>query len=230
LWATFLERVIDPVTWFTLALTVVAIFQYYLTKDGLEETRKAAQAAVDSAHAAKASADAVKIIHRQWIEISDWEAEAIEHTKVPMLEFRINMTLANKSALPVVIRTVRAAFGRGKGAHEWYNSDLGPGETMHASVSRIFTGEERERFETSRPSLVIEGWVHFFDAFGDPQDQPFGKYFQFGPTNGKPIHIRNVAGLNKSLAELAAEWPLNEPTEYTQPTPKAEHKPEERKA
>lgn len=177
-----------------------------------------------AADAAKSSADAIKIINRQWLAIEDWEVTHSSLGNTGILRVVVWAWIHNKTNLPVFVRTMRGTINGKRAGHEWLNSDLTPQNRLQVSIDRLYQGEERVKFESSRPTLAVEGWVHFYDVFGDEQSQRFGAYIDYTFGGPKPV-IRGLAGLNKSLAQLADEWPLDEPTQYTRYQPQTEKKP-----
>lgn len=205
--------------WIGIVVTLAAVIAAFITLDKLERqtkaTEDAAKAAIDSAAAAKVSADAIKVIHRQWLHVGDWQVSRGILGTTGDLQVRVSAWVKNKTELPLFVRTMRGTIGLKKASHEWVNAEVMPGTGIQLSIDCLYRGQERVAFEAAPPSLAVQGWVHFFDAFGDEQRQPFGAYIDYSAGGLNPL-VRGLAGLNKSLAKLAAEWPLDEPTQYTQ--------------
>jgi len=201
--------------WLTGGLFLIGLITGCFVAWQAWETRK-------SADAAKASAGAVKVIHQQWIAISDWKAQATEHTAYPRVELGVGIKLTNTSPLPMVIRAVRATVA-GSRTYQWHSRDLGPGETMFAGAQKTFHGDEIEKFKKA-PMIYVIGWIHFYDAFGDEREQPFGKALVFGEDGRIPRHIISVPWFKMKITELAAQWPFDASEEHTQHQPKADKK------
>lgn len=175
--------------------------------DGLEETRKATAAAI-------ASADALKVIHRQWLEVRSWQCavESISTKPDDLIQATVSITITNTSQLPLTIRTVRCYINRYKGGHAWSNTILGPHATSTESVFLLLPETEKNTWKTKGSlTFVVAGWVHFWDAFGEPQEQMIGAWCKI--TQRGHLTVRGVGDLPRNLRRMSTEdpWPMSEP-------------------
>jgi hypothetical protein len=85
--------------------------------------------------------------------------------------------------------------------------DIAPGDNSVESVFYILTDDETASFRrTGVLKFAVAGWIHFEDAFGEIQNQPFGKYVEISDGNA---HARGLASYAAYLKKLAREWPFD---------------------
>jgi hypothetical protein len=166
-----------------------------------------------SADAAKASSDALKVVHRQWLQIGPWEITIAPLGKTGKIHVMFRVRVVNTSKLPLTIRTVRCYINGKKGGHAWSNGTIGPDENHWEEMFAILTDAEQAAYEKSghRATFVLAGWVDYWDAFNETQQQMIGAHLTFAP--GQQIQVRGLADLPRNLGRMAREnpWPLEEP-------------------
>jgi hypothetical protein len=116
LWPKFLDRLIDPVTWFTGLLFLVGLWQWKAMKAGLAQTRESNAATRKSNEIAER---ALMLNARSWLVAqieppSDWKSETS----------CINVTVRNVGRIPAVIRRYGCEFIYG-GISRPEDEDLG---------------------------------------------------------------------------------------------------------
>ena len=167
--------------------------------------------AQQSADAAKASADALKIVHRQWLQVGAPAFSMQSLGVTGTLNVTLHIPVRNTSQLPLTIRTVRCYINAGKCGHAWSNKTLGPNEVSEEEVFYLLRPDEKARWEKDqRLRLIVAGWIHFWDAFNDPQEQMIGACYDINKT---VIDVRGLADLPRNLGRMAREnpWPFTEP-------------------
>ena len=206
---------IDVLTLIVLTLTgAVVAWQAW-------ETRKSADASAKASEAAQTSSAALKVIHSQWIEISELSCDvhglAVREDGAlkPVHLVTVSMKLTNNTDLPLTIRTVKCVINRIVGNHSWINAELSPRQFTRPSVSKMLDDPEVERFKEGKLKLLVAGWIYFFDAFGDEHQQPVGVMFQEVREN---VHEqtsytpRSLANMRQNIQRLTRDFgPLIEP-------------------
>jgi len=117
------------------------------------------------------------------------------------------------------LRVQRCYINARRGGYEWSNVTLGPGEQSTEQVFSRLTDTERNSLQTSgKVSFVLMGWIDYWDAFNDPQQQMIGAFIEFtaGPeaiAYGSATVARPIADMPRNLGRMVREnpWPLDEP-------------------
>lgn len=169
----FRERLVDPVTWFTGVLLLVAIWQLSLTERSL------------------------RLLNRPWLDTDGWRAAYRE----PFLA--IDFSILNPSKTPARIRSMQSEVAvteiPGVAVSRLETMDntvrdtqdvkilLTPGRTHLASIhfARIdlrdpFSAAVRDAFEQEGLILVIKGRITYADIFGATHVRKFGQICQWG--------------------------------------------------
>jgi hypothetical protein len=184
-------------------------------RDGLEVTRGAADAAKGSADAARRSAEAgvvaakaLKVIHRQWISVHDW---GFETWTIPNygVEGRVSVDITNNTPLPLTLFTVRCYFGGSKGGHSVADQLLEPTATTRQTVTHRMDDKQLADYQAGHLTLVLSGWVHYWDAFGDLQSQVIGVCLEHIGPKAQPA-ARGVSGLMRNMPRMEKDWPVQE--------------------
>jgi hypothetical protein len=164
-----------------------------------------------AANAAQKSADALNIVHRQWLQIVEWNRRS-NPSGTDQLNITVTVRIRNTSPLPLTIRTVRCYVNRGKATHGWSNQTLGPKEETVEDVFYVLTETEKAKWQNDGLlRLILAGWIHYWDAFSEPREQIIGASLDIYSSG--ELDVRGVADLPRNLARIARNnpWPLNEP-------------------
>jgi hypothetical protein len=175
--------------------------QTFIMNGQLKYTEKAA-------NAAQKSADAIRVIHRQWIHIGGWRFETWNVPTVG-LHAQVIVEITNKTPLPLTIFAVRCYINGRKAAYSVADAMLPPGVTTHQTVSHLMNERELAEYSARRLRLVVAGWVHYWDAFGDIQSQIIGVCLEHIAPGVQPT-TRGVSGLMRKMPRMEKDWPIQE--------------------
>jgi hypothetical protein len=166
-------------------------------------------AAKVAADAAKVSADALKIVHRQWLEVKHWDCSIarLPGIKTGIMNATIRVAFMNTSPLPLTIRAGRGYINGRKGGYAWVNTTVGPNSIGTVELLHMLNDREKGIWHLHRQlGLVVAGWVHYWDAFGDPQEQMFGAKLEVFPASAD---WRDLADLPHNLRRMARKDPFD---------------------
>jgi hypothetical protein len=162
---------------------------------GLAETRKATEA--------------LKTINRQWVKVERWMFNAWNVPKVG-LHAEVIVEISNKTPLPLTIFAVRCYINDRKGSYGVADEYLVPDATTQQAVKIVMNERELAEYNARRLRLVITGWVHYWDAFGDLHSEIIAACLEhIGPGVAKPS-VRGVAGVMRKMPRMEKEWPVQE--------------------
>lgn len=73
---------------------------------------------------------------------------------------------------------------------------------------------ELAEYKAGRLRLIVTGWVHFWDAFGELQSEIVAACLEhIGPGITEPSR-RGVAGVMRKMPRMEKEWPIQEMIEW----------------
>jgi hypothetical protein len=198
-------RSIQWSNWILAGVGIAGIIVALKTLWAIEEQVEANRIEAD---ASKTSAEALKVIHRQWVNVHGWDCTIAPLGDTKAWRITSILEITNETPLPLTIITVRCQFNKSKGAYEWGDRFLEPRHTHKATVSSFLSADEVADYSAGkRLVFLISGWVHFYDAFGDIQNQAIGCFCAM-QRNRNPI-FRRLAGLKKNTDKLLKQWPLD---------------------
>jgi hypothetical protein len=184
LWPKFLERAVDPVTWFTGLLLLVSFFQLLAMRhqsqhmsEGLELT-KVSNAISD--RTAAAAAEALKITQRGPIGIISAEFERFNLEQPPTLALRIR----NFGHAPVSLKEMTTNIWTGAPLPEQPKRDpwkqiggVVPPEQVVGFRSYFekapFSKEDGDRFRAEAFTVHVYGAIRYNDGFGTIRELGF---------------------------------------------------------
>ena len=175
----FLERVVDPVTWFTFGLLVLGILQYLAMRrqadymqQGLADTKMAAKAALRSA---KVGQKQLLAAHEQWLDFVDWHANYVEFKGDRPAAIDVGFRLLNNTAHKIIVTGIAVNTNADSTIDEVLNLTLPPrrGYPMSAPEWTIDTTERRTNYQNGVASFRVHGVIDFTNVIGEKQKQPF---------------------------------------------------------
>ena len=197
LWEVFLQRLIDPVTWFTGGLLWLAILQYRAMRRQADYMLEGLAATQDAAKAAKKSADATLVLNQQWLITDHWRMEETEQ------RIDVHFALVNPTSMAVTVTYVMVRDIAPEG--EAYQQEsasvrvLLPHNWYGLTVTRpLQDATDRQRFADGKLRIIIIGLVGFTDAFGKDKRQPFGALCECGPNRIETTDLD---------ASVIGQWP-----------------------
>jgi hypothetical protein len=183
----FLGKLLDPILWVTIAIACFARQQVlvYRRQAGLLERQAGVmedqlKATHISAQAAKDSADALKLLNRQWVNFENWEGKvylSIGTKETHLLHVRF--VVVNRTTQPMDFQHVE--YGPASTGNPDYPKHLlAPNEGIQEQMSIALSADYVTRYFDKTADLIIYGAAYFIDVFGQWQRQPFSVTCQIG--------------------------------------------------
>jgi hypothetical protein len=200
LMATFLEKLVDPVTWFTLLLLIVSALQWCAMRRQSELMRRSLVATRRSNHIARSASEvadrSLRLLNKPWLDTDGWTVREIrgpdpqEGWEGPLESLRIEFNIVNPSNTPATIYRVSVTdIGSGSPAKDWtVESDIGNlitpgGRHPHAAeiLAEDLVARQISDYEKGRGVVIeIRGVVYFTDLFDNERTPQKWRERHFG--------------------------------------------------
>lgn len=157
---------------FTRWLTYLTFIQAFIGTVALLLTRRAANAARDSADSAKQSANALKLINRQWVDVREYDFSTDAAGPRFIVHFK------NSTPRPITLtRLIVLSSKAGDGLDQSGLDQILIPQDTYEGVLELDQADANGFFaEGQRVEMDVVGAIYFNDSFGDPQRQLFGRY------------------------------------------------------
>ncbi len=153
-----------------------------------------------AANAATRSSNALKVLHRQWLDTSEFELRPQTIDGRTGLEVRFVIT--NNTPLPLMVSRVRCFINGTLNGLDVYQP-LGPQgryRIPRSCLNLFLPPDEAVTFRgPTGITLTVAGWVDFTDTFEEPRSQPFARVvspcrfdavdYPFGQYHGSMIEL-----------------------------------------
>jgi hypothetical protein len=128
-----------------------------------------------------------KSLKRQWLDLEGWK---VEGPFVPLIKtpatipdeavLTIHFKIVNSTDMPLKLRTMKL-FVTGRDQYSTIRMGLTPNAGIPRDWPITLRKEEADLYGENRLVLNIFGIISYIDAFGERQQQSFGKVCQCGP-------------------------------------------------
>jgi hypothetical protein len=136
----------------------------------------AAEAAKDSAEAALRGIKLQEVLNKQWVDFDlqgvKIKGERAEGTDQFMVV--IATSLINPTTMPLTINGFKVTAGKGRTNESRFNVGVPPNQGIPIGIPIRLSNEQVDHYRRNQLAFNFIGAVFFTDAFGQPQEQPFG--------------------------------------------------------
>jgi hypothetical protein len=197
LWSKFLERLVDPVTWFTGGLLFLAYRQWNAMRDGLAETKRAANATAEATRIADTN---LRLAYRPFFDLKEvFCKELVTDGDTYVLE--VGYKLYNASTAPAEIVGLDYALDvAGLPEENWVHAATGSAYRTTLAPGRGYDVPVVIMLDPTTHSTYLKGLLLVRIAYTVRFKDPFGQ--EFSQTVERMIHC----GINQAPQSYRGSW------------------------
>jgi hypothetical protein len=168
----------------TGALVLIGAGGIYAAYRTIESIDRQTDATRIAAIATQRSVELQEVLNRQWLVVENWLARAPGFTTgIAEITMIIGFEIINPTPMPLTLTGLQIKLNGGEDS-KVLNHVLAPDRKYSITQSIVLNRHDCVQYNESRFVVIVDGTIHYIDAYKKPQEHPFSCMLKCGVGSG----------------------------------------------